>query len=322
MNATSGPGDTPLLGVSSCLLGNLVRYDGGGKPDHFLKDRLGAFVEFVPVCPEVECGLPVPREPMRLVNIRGEVRLLTWKTRRDITAAMTSWVTGRIGELRRLPLCGFVFKSKSPSSGMRGVKVYDEAGGLLSRAGVGLFARSFMETFPDLPVEDELGLRNRAVAENFVERVFMMHHWRAAEAEGFTPDRLAEFHARHGLVLMSHSSSGFRMLDGMAAASTEAFPERLARYRAGMMRVMALRTTPRKHARVLHRISGFLGNSLKPEEKAELASAIDDYRLGLAPRTVPVNLLLRRLGAHLHRCPGCRCYLSPRPWSPMLDDRA
>ena len=317
MNGTSGPGDAPLLGVSSCLLGNPVRYDGGHKLDRFLRDRLGAFVEFVPVCPEVECGLPVPREAMRLVDVLGEVLLLTQKTRRDITPAMAAWARGRIEDLRRLPLCGFVFKSKSPSSGMRGVKVYTEAGNPLSKAGAGIFARAFMEAFPYLPVEDEGRLQDDVIRENFIERVFVMHRWRGIETAGFTPGRLVDFHTRHKLILMSHSPSGLYEL-GRIVASAGGFPDRLREYRAGLMRILALKATPRKHANVLNHIAGYFKKFLDPREKAELASLIDDYRLGLVPLVVPITLLKHHLLMHGSPYLEGQCYLNPHPVELML----
>jgi len=164
------------LGISSCLLGENVRYDGGHKLDRFLRDTLGQFVDWVPVCPEVECGLPVPREAMRLVGTVEEPRLVTRKTGMDHTRRMATWARRRVKELEGEGLCGFVFKARSPSSGMRGVKIYSEEG-MPGRTGSGLFAREFMSHFPLLPVEDEGRMNDMGLRENFIERVFIYHRW-------------------------------------------------------------------------------------------------------------------------------------------------
>ncbi len=161
------------VGISSCLLGNPVRFDGGHKLDRSLRDTLGARVEWVPVCPEVEYGLPVPREALRLVGDPADPRLIAVRTGADHTAGMKAWAARRLDALGREDLCGFVFKSRSPSSGMRQVEVYPPGGGHPTRAGVGLFARAFMERFPLLPCEDEERLHDPRLRARFIERLFM-----------------------------------------------------------------------------------------------------------------------------------------------------
>jgi uncharacterized protein YbbK (DUF523 family) len=165
------------LGISSCLLGEKVRYDGGHKLDHYLKETIGQYVQWFPVCPEVEYGLPVPREAMRLVGDAGAVRLVTTNTGTDHTEGMKKWAGRRLTELEREDLCGFIFKSGSPSSGMRGVKVYNLSGVPVHR-GVGIFAGAFMERFPLIPVEDEERLEDPALRENLLERVFVYRRWK------------------------------------------------------------------------------------------------------------------------------------------------
>ena len=165
------------LGISSCLLGEKVRYDGGHKLDHYLKETLGRYVDWLPVCPEVEYGLPVPREAMRLIGNAGAARLVTTHTGIDHTDGMQRWAAQRLAELEREDLCGFVFKSRSPSSGMRGVNVYTPSGIPVPR-GVGIFAGAFMERFPLIPVEDDGRLQDPALRENFIERVFVFRRWK------------------------------------------------------------------------------------------------------------------------------------------------
>ncbi len=167
------------LGVSRCLLGENVRYDGGHQLDRFIRDTLGQYVDFVPVCPEVECGLPVPREAMRLTGRPESPRLMTIHTRKDLTDQMLIWAHSKVAELAEMGLCGYIFKSNSPSSGMERVKVYNDQG-MPVKIGVGLFARVFMDRFPLLPVEDEGRLHDPKLRENFIESIFVLKQWREA----------------------------------------------------------------------------------------------------------------------------------------------
>ena len=159
------------IGISSCLLGNKVRYDGEHKQDHYLADTLGRYVEWIPVCPEVEYGLPVPREPMRLEGDPKAPRLVTIKTGTDHTDGMLKWASSRLKELERDNLSGFIFKNRSPSSGYVGVNVYSPTG---IRRGIGIFAGAFIKHFPHLPVEDEVRLQDPKVLEKFIKRVLTM----------------------------------------------------------------------------------------------------------------------------------------------------
>ncbi|MGW8323450.1 MAG: DUF523 and DUF1722 domain-containing protein, partial [Thermodesulfobacteriota bacterium] len=208
--------DRIKLGISSCLLGENVRYDGGHKLDRFLRDSLGQFVDWVPVCPEVECGLSIPREAMRLVGTLDEPRLVTRKSGIDHTARMLAWARKRVKQLEKDGLCGFVFKSRSPSSGMRGVKIYNE-GGMPVRTGSGLFAREFMARFPVLPVEDEGRLNDMGLRENFIERVFVYHRWQKLVGQGLSPKGLVDFQTRHKYLVMAHSVEHLRRLGKIVA---------------------------------------------------------------------------------------------------------
>lgn len=165
------------IGISSCLLGEKVRYDGGHKLDHYLHDTLGRFVQWIPVCPEVECGLPVPREAMRLVGDPDSPRLMTRTGRVDHTPRMMKWARKRLKELEGEDLSGFIFKSRSPSSGLRRVKVYGPSG-TPSAKGTGIFARAFINRFPVVPVEDDERLHNPQLRENFIERLFVYRRWK------------------------------------------------------------------------------------------------------------------------------------------------
>ena len=208
--------ERPRIGISACLLGERVRYDGQHRLDHFLSDTFGRFVEWVPVCPEVECGLPVPRDPMHLEGDPASPRLVVTKTGRDLTARMTRWATRRVKELAREDLCGFVFKSKSPSSGMARVEVFDRHG-MPHKVGVGLFARAFIGRFPLLPVEDEGRLSDPRLRENFIERIFCLKRYRDFLRTDGSLAGLAAFHADHKMLLMAHSAPLMRELGRLAA---------------------------------------------------------------------------------------------------------
>ena len=159
------------LGISACLLGKMVRYDGGHKRNRFLCDMLGLYVKYIPVCPEVECGLPVPREPMRLVGTPEAPRLLTINTRIDRTHRIVRWAEKRVRELEHENLCGFVFKSKSPSCGMEKVMIHTEKGTRVAGTGSGLFAAFFHKAFPHVPIEEEHRFENPRVKRRFIERI-------------------------------------------------------------------------------------------------------------------------------------------------------
>ncbi len=279
------------LGISSCLLGQNVRYNGGHKLDRYLHDTLGRFVEWVPVCPEVECGLGVPRESMRLVGDPAAPRLVTAKTGIDHTGRMQVWAARRLDQLAGEDLCGFVFKSASPSSGLKAVKVYDEKGSP-SRRGVGIFARAFTERFPLAPVEDEGRLNDPGLRENFIERVFAYRRWKDFEQADGSIRGLVAFHTDHKLLLMSHDPRAVSALGAIVAAA-KGRPRRavLDEYLAGFMRTLALEATARKNVNVLQHAMGYFKKQLAPQEKAELLEVIGDYHRGHVPLVVPLVLL-------------------------------
>ena len=308
----------PLIGISSCLLGNKVRYDGQHKLDRYLRDQLGRFVEFVPVCPEVECGLSIPREAMRLVDIEGKHRLMTQKTGIDHTPRMQEWGKEKLDELEQLGLCGFIFKSRSPSSGMRGVKVYKPDGGA-AKSGVGIFARAFMERFPLLPVEDEGRLHDAGLKENFIERIFVFKRWQDLIRQGPSLKGLMDFHADHKLILMAHSPKVLKELGALVAGGKDRSLGELAdRYVTTMMEVLKLIATTRKNTNVLEHVMGYFKKQLSSDEKAELKTLIENYHRGLIPLIVPVTLLNHYVRKYHETYLARQHYLNPHPLELML----
>ena len=278
------------LGISTCLLGENVRYDGGHKLDRFLTDTLGQYVEYVPVCPEVECGLPIPRESMHLEGNPDSPRLITTHTKQDMTNRMVRWAQKRVAELERQDLCGFIFKSNSPSSGMERVKVYNEKG-MPVKKGVGMFARIFMEHFPLLPVEDEGRLHDSELRENFIERIFTLRRWREVLSKKENRGTLVEFHTKHKLLILSHSPKHYQMMGKLVAkAKNLPIKELYQQYQTMLMEAIRLKTTPKKNANVLQHMMGYFKEQLSSDEKKELLEVIDHYRQEYIPLIVPITL--------------------------------
>lgn len=301
------------LGISSCLLGEKVRYDGGHKLDPFLRDTLGQYVEYVPVCPEVEMGLPTPREALRLVEREDGPHLVFSRSGGDLTEAMLAWANRRVRELEKEELCGFIFKAKSPSSGMERVKLYDR-NGVPHKVGVGLFARTFMEHFPLLPVEEEGRLHDARLRENFIECIFTFRRWRSLLAGGQTAARLVDFHARHKLLLLSHSPEIYRHMGKLVAtAGKEPVATLFERYQELLMQAMRLKATPAKHSNVLQHLLGYFKKQLSADEKREMLDAIEHYRQGHVPLVVPLTLINHYVRKYRQPYLLQQVYLNPHP---------
>jgi uncharacterized protein YbgA (DUF1722 family)/uncharacterized protein YbbK (DUF523 family) len=303
------------LGISACLLGQPVRFDGGHQQDRFITDTLGRYVEFVPVCPEVECGLGVPREAMRLAGDPEAPRLMTVRTRVDLTDRMLAWARKRVQELEQENLCGFIFKSKSPSSGMARVKVYPEqAPGSPVTRGVGMFARVFMAHFPLLPVEDEGRLHDPVLRENFIARIFVLQRWRELLAANPNLGALVAFHTRHKLLILSHSPKHYRELGRLVARASELPIHQLYdHYQSRLMDALRLQATPSKNANVLYHLMGYFKKDLSADEKQELLEIIDHYRQGFVPLVVPVTLLNHYVRKYNQPYLKDQFYLHPHP---------
>ena len=314
--------DKIRLGISTCLLGENVRYDGGHKRDRFIIETLGQFVEFVPVCPEVECGLPVPRESMHLVGNPESPRLVTTRTRIDHTERMVNWARKRVVELEGQNLCGFVFKSNSPSSGMERVRVYNEKG-VPQKTGVGMFARAFMDHFPLIPVEEDGRLHDIRLRENFIERIFALKRWRELLGRNQTRGKLVNFHTQHKLLISSHSQKHARILGKLVAESKYIPAEELyAQYQTLFTDALRLRTTIRKNINVLQHMMGYFKKQLSADEKRELLETIELYRNEYVPLIVPVTLLKHYVRKYDQPYLKEQLYLNPHPIELKLRNHA
>ena len=306
-----------LLGVSSCLLGNKVRFDAGHKEDSFLTKTLAEYVEFVPVCPEVDIGLGIPRETIRLEGDPRNPRLIAPKSGRDLTEAMQDYSERRVWELGPLNLHGYILKSKSPSCGMVHVRLYQ--GQAASKNGVGIYAAALLRRFPTLPVEEEGRLNDSVLRENFVERLFARRRWLDFIAAGPTPADLIRFHTRHKFALLAHSPELYRELGRqMATAGIADFPRLLEAYEQKFMETLKQKATPRKHSNVLYHLVGYLKRDLDSEDKQELTSVIEDYRNSLVPLIVPITLLKHHFRRHPDAWVMEQTYLDPYPAELML----
>ncbi|MFZ0449942.1 MAG: DUF523 and DUF1722 domain-containing protein [Desulfatiglandaceae bacterium] len=305
--------DKIRIGVSTCLMGDPVRYDGGHSHDRYVTETLGQYLEFVPVCPEVEAGLSVPREAMRLEDDPKSPRLMTVKTRKDMTDTLLTWARKRVRELEKEDLWGFIFKSKSPSSGMERVKVYSESG-MPVKKGVGLFARTFMRHFPLIPVEEDGRLHDPRLRENFIERVFTLNRWRRTLAGRKSIGSLVAFHTAHKLLLLSHSTKHYREMGRLVAqAKGKTITDVYARYESLLREAMRLRATVKKHTNVLQHMMGYFKKQLEADEKQELLEVIQDYQDERIPLIVPIILFKHYVRKYEQPYLRDQFYLSPHP---------
>lgn len=306
------------IGVSTCLLGENVRFDGGHKRDSFTTDVLEPFVTYVPVCPEVDIGLGTPRESIRLQERDGDIRLVGTRSAADHTAAMRSYSKRKVKELASLDLSGYILKKDSPSCGMERVRVYG-AKGAPSRTGQGLYAAALQAAFPDMPIEEEGRLRDARLRENFVERVFAYRRLQDLLAGRWTVGSLVRFHTAEKLLLLAHDPAAYRVLGRLVATARQ--QERRAlevAYRSTYMAGLKKMATVRKHVNVLQHIQGHFKACAADLDRRELTQLIDDFRRGLVPLVVPVTLVRHLVRRYAVEYLEGQRYLEPHPKELML----
>jgi uncharacterized protein YbgA (DUF1722 family)/uncharacterized protein YbbK (DUF523 family) len=308
----------PRLGISACLLGQKVRYDGGDKRDRFLTDTFGLHVEWVPVCPELEAGMGVPREPVRLVGSVLDSRMIAERSGKDWTGVMRRYASERVRTLRELELSGYIFKKDSPSCGMERVRIYNQ-NGIPNRAGRGLFAGAMMSEVPLLPVEEEGRLNDPMLRENFVERIFAYHRWQGCARQRKSIRSLVDFHTRHKLLLLAHSEPHYRKL-GRIVAEAKQLPIAVAYEQYGrlFMEGLAISATAKKHGNVLEHMMGYFSKELSKEERQELLELISDFRRRLIPLVVPLTLFHHYVKKYRVDYLENQIYLQPSPKELML----
>jgi len=307
------------VGASACLLGRKVRYDGQHKRDAFLVEVLDAFVEWVPVCPELELGLGVPREPIRLVGDAAAPRLVAERSGRELGDAMRRFAERRVAELEALDLAGYVTKKDSPSCGMERVRVYPERKGPPRRDGVGAFVRVLLERQPLLPVEEEGRLHDPALRESFIERIFAYARWKVARAAGMRRGDLVAFHTAHKLALLAHSPGAYRRLGALVGSMKKgSIREVLDGYGRGFMEALRVPATRGRHTNVLQHVTGYFRDVLPPADLEELEELVADYARGLVPLVVPQTLVRHHVRRHGVAYLAGQTYLDPDPKELLL----
>ena len=308
----------PRLGISACLLGQKVRFDGGHKQDAFLCETFGCFVDWIPVCPEIEVGMGVPRETVRLTGKPGDPKMIAERSGKDWTVAMKRFAAIRANELADLRLSGYVFKKNSPSCGLERVRVYDPKD-MPTRRGRGLFAAAIMARLPLLPVEEEGRLNDPALRENFIERVFAYHRWQEALAGSKSARALVEFHTRHKFLLLAHSERHYRRLGRLVAGVKEnSLRATYEEYGSIFMEGLAICASAKKHANVLDHLMGYFSDRLSVAERRELVELIRDFRGQLVPLIVPITLIHHYVKKYDVDYLAAQVYLAPSPKELML----
>ncbi len=306
------------LGVSTCLLGENVRFDSGHAHDRFVTETLGQWFELVPVCPEVEIGMGIPRATIRLVDEGQGMKLVAPSTGEDFTKPMADYSRKKVAELRKLDLDGYILKKGSPSCGMERIKLYMK-GMPGPRNNSGVFAAELMKQWPGLPVEEDGRLNDPGLRENFIERVFSRNRWRGLVTRGLTRRRLVEFHTSHKLLIRAHNESAYRRMGQLVgSAGTVKDRELFDAYEREFQAALCTKATVKKHVNVLQHAQGYLKDILNAVEKRELMAAIEDYRQGLLPLVVPLTLMRYNIRLHEIEYLSSQLYFDPHPKELML----
>ena len=312
---------TIQIGISACVLGEKVRYDGGHKNSPFCSAVLSSFVRYLPICPEQAIGMGIPRPAIRLLKTAdGDIRLVNSKDSQiDFTEKMHQFTDAKLPALAQLS--GYIVCAKSPSCGMERVRLVDEQGALLGKVATGLFTQRLMQKYPWLPVEEDGRLLDADLKENFITRVYALHAWQQMLATGFSIGKLVEFHSQFKFLIMAHHPTAYRELGRLVAqAKLFALDDLAQRYLLEFMRALKQLATRKQHANVLMHLQGFFKKMLSPAAKQELLSLIHQYRLGHAPLMAPLTLLKHHLSLHPHQYVAAQRYLLPYP--PELGLRA
>ena len=307
------------IGMSSCLLGEEVRWDGDHKYNQYVRDVLGSYFDYVSICPEVDVGMGVPRETVALYGTLENPKMITKRSKTDWTKKMNHYTKDRIHELTKENLCGYVFKSKSPSCGIGKVPIYSEFGSSRMRHGSGMFASSFVKVFPLVPVEDEGRLHDPVIRENFIVRIFCFHRLQLLVRKSFSIGSLVRFHTRHKFLILSHSRKKYDDMGELVANAKKIKTAELkTRYSKLFMAALTYKSTPKKNTDVLLHMVGFLKKILTREGKKDILSVIEDYRNELLPLVVPVTLIYHQVKKHNIEYLLDQVYLNPHPKELML----
>ena len=312
-------GKNPIrVGISACLLGDKVRWDAGHKRDRYITDILGAYFRFIPVCPEVEVGMGVPRESVRLVGEISSPRMVGNKTGQDWSERMREYIAKRLKQLEKYNFSGYILKNDSPSCGMERVRVYQKSG-IPLKQGRGFFGGAIVDHFPNLPIEEEGRLNDPALRENFIVRVFAYSHLQDLFKGKFSRSEIVQFHTVHKYLLLAHSHKHYKELGQMVAQIKKYKPENFKeKYVETFMQALSVKSTARKNVNVLQHITGFLKPHLGPQARVDIIKVIENYRTGLVPLIVPITLIRHYINIFNIKYINDQVYLNPHPKELML----
>ncbi|KDE38474.1 hypothetical protein ADINL_2929 [Nitrincola lacisaponensis] len=299
------------IGISACLLGEQVRFDGGHKQSRYCLDELSRVFHYRPVCPEVAIGLGIPRKTIRLVNQQGDIRVKATDNSFDVTDQLADFSARQAQAMDFIS--GYIVCAKSPSCGMERVKLYDSETGYSEKAGVGLFTQTLMKTWPLLPVEEDGRLHDLVLRENFITRVFAYHDWKTLVSQGLSRQAMVTFHTRYKYLLMAHHQEKYRQLGRLIANFSEDLQADADAYFTLFMQTLMHPATRRNHTNVLQHLQGFFSDRLNSRQKQELADSIHKYREGLLPLLVPITLIRHYLNEFEQPFVDQQVYLNPHP---------
>lgn len=306
-------GDKIKVGISSCLLGQEVRHNGGHKHSQLCTTQLAQYFEFVPTCPELGAGLGVPRPAIRLTGNPAAPRAVQVKDATvDVTDRLETYAQQRLEQLN--DLCGYIFIKNSPSCGLFRVKVYQDNGYPHADSGRGIFAAALTAAQPLLPVEEDGRLQDPALRENFITRVFAWHNWQELDAAGLSARGLIDFHSRYKYTLMAHNPGDYNILGRMLADAGKHDPQILGKqYFTQLMQTLQKLATRKSNTNVLMHLQGYLKQQLQTAEKQHMGQVIEQYRQGVLPLVVPVTLLRHHFHQHPDPYIARQSYLQPYP---------
>ncbi len=301
------------IGISACVFGQRVRFDGGHKANQFVTKELAPYFEFLPVCPEVGMGLPVPRPAIRLVSDQERIALVETKdSSKDHTSALEGYSENKVAQLKSQSLCGYIVCAKSPTCGMEKVKVYTNHD--VEKNGVGLFTQVLMREMPWLPVEEDGRLNDALLRENFITRVYCLNDFYQSLGEQPTAGKVVAFHSRYKLTLMAHHPLSYRELGRLVANVSDYEPtDFIEKYRLGLMSALKIKASRKNHTNVLMHLQGYFKRSLDKSQKMELTRVIHDYRNGVLPLLAPLTLIKHYLTLYPDAYLMQQRYLDPYP---------
>jgi uncharacterized protein YbgA (DUF1722 family)/uncharacterized protein YbbK (DUF523 family) len=309
-----------IVGVSGCLLGEKVRWNGDHKRDRFITDVLGKYFEYISICPELEVGMGVPRETVALYGSLKEQKLIGKKSRNDWTDKMKSYNDETFDSLSKKDLCGFLFKSKSPSCGLGRVPIYSYDDPVKVRHGSGLFAKNFIKKFPLIPVEDEGRLNDPRIRENFITKIFCFHSLKKnLLRKRIRPGVLVDFHTNNKFLLLAHSRKHYQLLGKIVAdLKHQTWSKVLESYASLFMEAINYKSTNKKNTDVLLHMMGFFKKIISLEDKKDILNSIEDYLHGFVPLIVPITLIRHYVKKYDISYLRDQVYLNPHPKELML----